>query len=111
MKDAYAGAKLLAEALDAVFTGRCSADVALAEYERASHDAMRPLYDLSLQFAALAPPPPEMQALFGALRGNDVDTDRLLSVMEGTLPVHEFFNPVNLGRIVADAEPDLLKAS
>jgi 2-polyprenyl-6-methoxyphenol hydroxylase-like FAD-dependent oxidoreductase len=111
MKDAYVGAELLADALDAAFTERCGAEVALAEYERASHDAMRPLYELSLQFAALAPPAPEMQALFGALRGNDADTDRLLGVMEGTLPVHEFFNPANLGRIMAEAEPELLKAS
>jgi flavin-dependent dehydrogenase len=110
MKDAYIGAELLAGAVDAVFRGADEA-AAFAEYERVLHDSLRPLYDLSLQFAALAAPPPEMQALFGALRGNQADTDLFFSAMEGTYPVARFFDPANLGRIVSEAEPQLLKAS
>jgi flavin-dependent dehydrogenase len=109
MKDAYVGAEILADAIDEAFGGRSEAD-AFAGYERALHAAMRPLYELSLQFASLTAPP-EMQALFGALRGNQADTDKLFSVMEGTFPVAEFFDPANIGRIVAAAEPELLKAS
>lgn len=112
MKDAYVGADLLAAALDDVFTGRRPFEEAGADYERARDAATMPLYELALQLAALAPPPPEMQALFGALRGNQADTDRLLSAMEGTFPVAEFFDPANLERIVAAAaEPELALAS
>lgn len=112
MKDAYLGAEFLAGAVDAAFGG-ADESAAFAEYERRFHDSLRPLYDLSFQFAALAAPPPEMQALFGTLRGNQPDTDRFFSAMEGTYPVARFFDPANVGRIIAEAaaEPELLKAS
>jgi hypothetical protein len=47
----------------------------------------------------LEPPSPEPQQLFGALSGNQADTDRFF----GTLPVQEFFAPDNLGRIMSGA--------
>ena len=49
------------------------------------------------------PPPPEMQALFGAMYGNQEAMDGFASVMGGTLPPPEFFSPDNIGKIMAQA--------
>jgi hypothetical protein len=44
-----------------------------------------------------------MQALFGALRGNQYETDRFFGTIAGTVPVAEFFAPDNLAQIVGGA--------
>jgi hypothetical protein len=44
-----------------------------------------------------------VRQLFGALRGNQADTDRYFGVIAGTVPVTEFFSPENMQRIVAAA--------
>lgn len=62
-----------------------------------------PLYELTCQFAALEPPPPEMQQLFAALRHNQEQTDRFFGTVAGTVPIPEFFAPENLGRIMEAA--------
>ncbi len=58
------------------------------------------LYEMTCQFAALQPPPPEMQQLLGALRGNQEQTDRFLGTVVGTYPIPDFFAPENIGRIM-----------
>ena len=42
-----------------------------------------------------------MQALFAALAGDPVETQRFLGALVGTVPVEDFFAPENIGRIVA----------
>ena len=63
------------------------------------------MYAFTCQLAAMEPPPPPMQQLFGALRGNQADTDRFLGCIAGTTPIGEFFAPENLQRILAGAAP------
>lgn len=111
MKDAFFSAQFAADALDDVFTGRATFEAAGARYEAARNASTMPLYQLARQFATLAPPPPEMQAVFAALRDNQADTARLFGVMEGTYPVADFFDPANLERIVREGAPQLRKAS
>jgi hypothetical protein len=55
----------------------------------------------------LAPPTPEQQQLFGALRGNAVDTRRFLSLIAGTQSIPEFHSEANIGRIMAEASMPL----
>jgi flavin-dependent dehydrogenase len=98
--DAFRDAELLTEAIDDGFAGRGPLEAALADYERRRNETTRPLYELTCQFAALQPPPPEMQQLLGALRGNQEQTDRFLGTVVGTYPIPEFFAPENLGRIM-----------
>ena len=72
----------------------------LADYELKRNAAAMPSYALTRQLAALQPPPPEMQQLFGALLHDQSDTDRFFGALAGTFPIPEFFAPENLGRIV-----------
>jgi flavin-dependent dehydrogenase len=103
--DAFRDAELLADALDSGFTGTRLLDDALADYERTRNEETRGLYELTYEFASLAPPPPEQQALFGALRENQEDTSRFFGVVAGTVRPDEFFAPENIGRIVGAPVP------
>jgi hypothetical protein len=62
-----------------------------------------PGYELNCQLARLEPPPPEMQKLFAALRGNQTETDRFFGAIEGTVPIPQFFSPENVQRIISVA--------
>src|SRR5215470_11362930 len=103
--DAFRDAELLADALDAGYTGTRPLDDACANYERVRNEETRGLYELTYEFASLAPPSPEQQALFGALRENAEDTDRFFGVVAGTVRPEEFFAPENIGRIVGASVP------
>ena len=99
ISDAFRDAERLASAVDAGLSGGRSLDDALSEYERERDETSAAPFELNFQLATLAPPPPEMQALFGALRDNQPDTDRLIGALVGTVPVPEFFSPANVARI------------
>jgi 2-polyprenyl-6-methoxyphenol hydroxylase-like FAD-dependent oxidoreductase len=105
ISDAFRDAELLADALDAGFTGPRPLDAALAEYERMRNEETRGLYELTYDLASLAPPPPEQQALFGALRENEEETARFFGVISGAVRPDEFFAPDNLARIVGAPVP------
>jgi hypothetical protein len=92
--DAFTAAELLVDAIDDGFAGRRPLDAALADYQR-QRDAALPMYDFTCQLAALEPPPPEMQALFGALRHNQQESDRFFGALAGTVPIPEFFSEEN----------------
>jgi len=76
-------------------------DEALGEYEQRRNEQVTPMYEFTQQLAALEPPPPEMQALFTALRDDEEEAGRFLGTVAGTVPLQEFFAPENLARIVA----------
>jgi 2-polyprenyl-6-methoxyphenol hydroxylase-like FAD-dependent oxidoreductase len=63
------------------------------------------MFELTCQLASMAPPPPELQALLGALPGNPEAAAGFVSVIAGTLPAPEFFAPDNVQRIMAAAAP------
>jgi 2-polyprenyl-6-methoxyphenol hydroxylase-like FAD-dependent oxidoreductase len=97
--DAFRDAELLAIAIDDTFAGRASAADAFARYERIRNETVMPIYHLTGDLARLAPPPPEMQSLFAALRGNEEESGRFLGTIAGTVPIAEFFSPGNLQRV------------
>jgi flavin-dependent dehydrogenase len=103
--DAFRDVELLVDALDQSFTGTRPFDDALRDYQQQRDEAALPMYELTCQLAAMEPPPPEMRALLGALHGNQEATDDFVSVMAGTLSPPEFFDPDNVGRIMAQAQP------
>jgi flavin-dependent dehydrogenase len=101
ISDAFRDAELLTEAVDAGLSGTRRIEEAMADYQQRRNESAMPLYDLTCQFAMLEPPPPEMQQLFAALRGNRPQADRFMGTLAGTVPIPEFFAPENVGSIVA----------
>jgi flavin-dependent dehydrogenase len=97
--DAFHGAELLADAIDSGLGGRRPLNAALEEYERQRNEAAFPLYEFTCQLATLAPPPPEMQRLLRALKGNQKQTNRFFGLFAQTVSVPEFFPPENMQEI------------
>lgn len=101
ISDAFRDAELCAAALDQTFTGERSYEEAMSDYHRTRDAHALPMYELTTQFATLEPPPPEMQALLGAVAGNPEAMDAFVSVVAGTLSPAEFFDPENVGRLMS----------
>jgi 2-polyprenyl-6-methoxyphenol hydroxylase-like FAD-dependent oxidoreductase len=102
--DAFRDAELLADAVDAGFSGCEPLDEALAGYERRRNEAVMPMYELTCQLATLGPPPLETQQLMAALRGNQADTNQFLGAVAGTVPLPAFLAPENVQRILSMAD-------
>jgi 2-polyprenyl-6-methoxyphenol hydroxylase-like FAD-dependent oxidoreductase len=105
ISDAFIDAGSLTEALGAGLSGNGLFDELLAAHQTARDERVRPMFEFTTQLAALEPPPPEMQALFGALRGNQDATNAFLSAITGAIPLPDFMSSENIGRIVAAARP------
>jgi 2-polyprenyl-6-methoxyphenol hydroxylase-like FAD-dependent oxidoreductase len=101
ISDAFRDAESMAGALDDALTGRRTWDAALGDFHRLRDEDAMPKYGFTCEFATLQPPPAEMQALIGAMQGNQAAMDDFVSVLAGTLPAPEFFAPENIGRIMA----------
>lgn len=102
--DAFLDAGHLARAIDVGFSGRQSLADAMQAYEDTRNERALPLYHLAIQALSFAPPSPEQMTLLRALQGNQPDTDRFLGVQGGATPAAMFFDPANLGRIIARAQ-------
>ena len=98
--DAFHAAELLSEAVDDGLSGRRPIDEALADYQRRRDEAVIAMYDFTCQLATLDPPPPDLQQLLGALRGNQRETNRFLGTIAGTVPIPEFFSDESRSRIL-----------
>ena len=104
ISDAFIDAEVLARALSAGWSGTGTLEDLLANDEAARNERVRPMYKFTSQLAALEPPPPEMQALFRALYGNQDATNAFLSAITGAIPLPDFMSNENLGRIMAAAK-------
>jgi hypothetical protein len=62
------------------------------------------MYEFTCDFAALAPPPPELQQLLQAMHGNRAAMDGFARVNAGVTSPAEFFAEDNVARIFAAAE-------
>ncbi|MFL6064683.1 MAG: NAD(P)/FAD-dependent oxidoreductase [Friedmanniella sp.] len=58
-----------------------------------------PIYEFTAQLATLEAPPPEMQQLFAAVRGNQQAMDAFVSVISGAVSPADYFSQENIGRI------------
>lgn len=100
--DALGSAELLAEAIDAGFSGREPLEQALAGYEQKRNAAELPYYELTAQLASFEPPPPEVAHMLAALADNPEQRSRWFGVLAHTVPVQEFFSPENMQQIIGD---------
>ena len=103
ISDAFIDAEHLVDALDAGFSDRRPLDEALAAYQSSRDERVKPLYHFTCELAKMEPAPPPMRALFGALHRNRAATDQFYSAITGSIPLPQFMNPENIGRIVAEA--------
>ncbi|MEX0750775.1 MAG: oxidoreductase, partial [Dehalococcoidia bacterium] len=103
ISDSFIDAENLTEAIDAGFSGSLPLMDALADYETRRNERAMPIYHFTCQLATLEPPPPEMQALFGALHSSQEATDQFFSALTGSLPLPAFMDPANIGKIMASA--------
>jgi 2-polyprenyl-6-methoxyphenol hydroxylase-like FAD-dependent oxidoreductase len=103
MSDAFIEAEQLADAIDAAFSGREDLTQALDAVERSRNDRVRAMCEFAYELAQLEPPPPHMQELFAALRGNQDATNDFLSAITGAKPLGDFMSPENLSGVIAAA--------
>jgi 2-polyprenyl-6-methoxyphenol hydroxylase-like FAD-dependent oxidoreductase len=103
ISDAFIDAEAVVAALSAGLSDTGVFDEPLAAHEAARNERVRPMYEFTTHLAALEPPPPDMQALFGALRGNQDATNAFLSAITGAIPLPDFMSNENIGRIMAAA--------
>ena len=101
ISDAFIDAEQLTDALDAGFGGRRPLEEALRDHHVRRDERTRPMYEFTCELAKLEPPPEPMQQLFAALHGNQNATNEFFSALTGETPLAAFFNPENVGRIVA----------
>jgi 2-polyprenyl-6-methoxyphenol hydroxylase-like FAD-dependent oxidoreductase len=102
--DAFVDADSLAAALDAGLSGRQPMEEALAAHEQRRNERAMPLYELTMQQISFQPTPPEQLMLLRALQGNQEDTNVFLSLLSDPQAMAAFFQPENLGRIIAQAQ-------
>lgn len=101
--DAFLDAERCVNALDESFSGSSSFDDAMAGYQQSRDEHALPMYELTCQLAAMQPPPPELQQLFGAMLGNQQAMDDFARMNAGTISPAQFFSPGNVGAIMAAA--------
>ena len=103
MSDAFIDAEMITRGDRCRPVGARRLDDLLAAHEAARNERARAMYEFSYQTASFEPTPPHMQALFGALRGNQDATNAFLSAITGAIPLPEFMSDENLGRIMSAA--------
>ena len=104
MQDAFRDAELCATALDQAFSGARPFDDAMGEYQPTRDAQVVAMYEFTCGFATLAPPPPEMQQLLGAVHGNRRAMNGFARLNAGTISPTELFAPDNVDAIFAAAD-------
>jgi 2-polyprenyl-6-methoxyphenol hydroxylase-like FAD-dependent oxidoreductase len=90
INDAFRDAERCAIALDQAFTGARTFDEAMTDYQQERDEHVLPMYEFTCQLATLEPPPPEMQQMLGAIRGNPKAMDAFVQMNAGTISPREF---------------------
>jgi flavin-dependent dehydrogenase len=101
--DAFRHAELCAEALHRSLSGERSFEDALDEYRSTRDAEVKPMYELTAQFASLEPPPPELQQLLAAVSRSEEAMEDFARVLAGITSPAAFFAEENAGRILASA--------
>jgi 2-polyprenyl-6-methoxyphenol hydroxylase-like FAD-dependent oxidoreductase len=105
--DAFHDAERCADAVHAWLAQGASFDQVMSAWQTARDEAALPIYEFTMQMATLEPAPPEMQMLFAAMAGNASAMDDFASVISGALSPVQFFAEENIGRILAEARPQV----
>ena len=101
--DAFQDAERCVAALDEALSGARSFDDAMVDYQSSRDSHAVPMYEFTAQLASLQPPPPQLQQLLTAIRGNQDAMNGLARVNSGVTSPADFFSDHNVGRILANA--------
>jgi 2-polyprenyl-6-methoxyphenol hydroxylase-like FAD-dependent oxidoreductase len=103
IQDSFRDAELCATALADTLAGRATFDDTMAGYQRTRDAAVLPMYEFTCEFAKIEPPPPELERLLLAMRGNQQAMDGFARVNAGVESPAEFFSERNVTQILAHA--------
>jgi flavin-dependent dehydrogenase len=101
--DAFLDSERMVASLDDAFSGRDTFDEAMARYQKERDEHVLPMYEMTSDFAAIAPPPEETQQVLAAVSRDQQSMDQFASIQAGTMPIPEFFDPDNVAQIFARA--------
>ena len=93
INDAFRDAERCVAAVDEALTGVRPFDDAMQAYQKDRDQHVMAMYEFTCQLATLEPPPPQMQALFASIAGNQHAMDRFVQMNAGTISPTEFFSP------------------
>jgi 2-polyprenyl-6-methoxyphenol hydroxylase-like FAD-dependent oxidoreductase len=103
ISDAFHDAERCAAAVSAALLGVQSFEAALGRAQQLRDEQALPLYEFTCQLAMLAPPPPELQQLLGAVHGRQEAMDAFVQMNAGSLSPAEFFSPAHVAQIMGAA--------
>jgi flavin-dependent dehydrogenase len=103
ISNAFRDAEAVSVALDGVLRERQSFDEVMGEFQAVRDAHALPVYEFTTQMATLAPPPPELQQVLGAIAGHQDAMDDFVSLVSGAVTAPEFFAPDNIARFLAPA--------
>jgi flavin-dependent dehydrogenase len=103
ISNAFIEAERLVQFIDRGLSEAETLPAALAEYEVQRNQESIPLYEMTMGVASFKPNV-EMDQLYHALAGNQADTMRFMGVIEGSVPVEDFFAPKNIQRIISSVQ-------
>ena len=98
--DAFRDAELLANALDAAFSGAKPYDEAMKVYQAERDADAGTAYMRTMEMASLRPAPEPLGSVFKAVPQNPDDLRQFLGVVAGSVAFAEFFTPENIERIL-----------
>lgn len=91
IQDAFRDAELCASAITESLAGERAFDVAMAGYQATRDARVSSLYELTLDLAALQPPPPEMARLLSSMQGDQQGMDAFARMNAGVMSPEAFF--------------------
>jgi 2-polyprenyl-6-methoxyphenol hydroxylase-like FAD-dependent oxidoreductase len=90
--DAFRDAERCAGAIDESLRGVRPFEEAMSDYQRDRDERVAAMYEITCQFATLAPPPPEMARLLGAVAASREASDAFVRMNAGTIPPEAFYS-------------------
>lgn len=103
--DAFLDAEGCARALGRALDGDRPYEETMARYQSARDTRAMPVYQMTLQIAALRPPDEQMTQLVAAMAGNQCAMDSFARLNSGMTSPTEFYTSANLARIAAERRP------
>jgi hypothetical protein len=99
--DAFLGAQLLADALAAgLADDPVLLESSLVAYQSTFRCRTMPIFEYTLKAASLKDPTSAVP-IYERVAKSDQETTRFMEVLAGNIPFKEFFNPQNIGRLLA----------